>query len=172
VSSGDVPNAPETVLRRQNLRCPDTRLVPLRPGPVRDVVRPPTMRPRGLEPPRTIQSTRPSTAYARRRPFQRRPARPFCAVWWTRWTDLAWWMFSKCSHAMVEVEKHPNLRRRERGDPHKGAMGSGVSGLSVTAVSVIVDAKEVQGSAPSSPTRDGKSFANGVPRDLGAFRSR
>jgi hypothetical protein len=41
---------------------------------------PSSMRPSGLEPPRTKRSTRPSTLYARRRWVRGRPDRPFCAV--------------------------------------------------------------------------------------------
>jgi hypothetical protein len=52
------------------------------------------MRPRGLEPPRTNQSTRPSTGIRARRWVQERLNRPNCVIVWTRWTYWTAWMLS------------------------------------------------------------------------------
>jgi hypothetical protein len=53
-----------------------------------------SMRPRGLEPPRTNQPTRPSTLFGPRRCFHGRPDRPNCEVPWTDWTQWTEWMLS------------------------------------------------------------------------------
>jgi site-specific DNA recombinase len=52
----------------------------------------------GLEPPRAVKPTRPSTGFAGRRCIRGRPDRPICSVLWIHWTGLEGWMFSKCSH--------------------------------------------------------------------------
>jgi hypothetical protein len=53
------------------------------------------MRPRGLEPPRTNQSTRPSTLCRACRCFQGHPDRPNCEFPWTHWTKWTQWMLSR-----------------------------------------------------------------------------
>jgi hypothetical protein len=53
------------------------------------------MRPRGLEPPRTIKSTRPSTLDEPRRCLQRRPNRPIWEVSSTEWTQWTGWMLPR-----------------------------------------------------------------------------
>jgi hypothetical protein len=64
-----------------------------------------SMRSSGLEPPRALQPTRPSTGYAGRRCVLGRPDRPFGALFWTYWTHLAAWMFSKCSHVPAAEDR-------------------------------------------------------------------
>jgi hypothetical protein len=53
------------------------------------------MRPRGLEPPRTNQSTRPSTRSAPCGCSEQRPNRANCGVFWTHWTRWKGWMLSR-----------------------------------------------------------------------------
>src|ERR1019366_4331396 len=59
------------------------------------VNKPGFMRPSGLEPPRTVKSTRPSTRSRGCRWVQGRPNRPICGGFWAHWTGLEEWMFSK-----------------------------------------------------------------------------
>ena len=47
-----------------------------------------SVRPRGLEPPRTVRSTRPSTGYGGCGCVRGRPDRPFRAGFWTYWTGV------------------------------------------------------------------------------------
>jgi hypothetical protein len=78
------------------------------------------MRPRGLEPPRTIQSTRPSTGCMGCRYVQRRPKRPTCAVSRTHWTGWTIWTLSKCCHgrslarAVSSSRRGPSLSSRRK----------------------------------------------------------
>ncbi len=72
-----------------------------------------TCAPRGLEPPRTIQSTRPSTRIARRRWVCWGPEVPTCALFWTRWTGWTGWMLPRC--CATTMVARPSRRTRHHG---------------------------------------------------------
>ena len=91
--------------RRQRHQCcpaktqgpdPNRGREPFRVGSISEHL----VRPSGLEPPRTVKSTRPSTLDGRRRSVQRRPKRPFCEVSETRWTHWTVWTLPKCCHGV------------------------------------------------------------------------
>jgi hypothetical protein len=95
------------------------------------------VRPRGLEPPRTIQSTRPSTLNAACRCVERRPNRPKCEVPWTDWTGWRHWMLSRvlsrpgpiepCRAALC-IPRTASRRRQRQGA--RTATDTGLTGLS------------------------------------------
>ncbi|HEV7942429.1 MAG TPA: recombinase family protein [Solirubrobacteraceae bacterium] len=59
----------------------------------------------GLEPPRAVKPTRPSTGFGGCRWVRGHPDRPFWAAFWTYRTHLARWMFSKCSHVPAPEDR-------------------------------------------------------------------
>jgi hypothetical protein len=71
------------------------------------------MRPRRLELPRTIRSTRPSTLHPACRCFCPRPNRPNCEVSWTYWTDWTRWMLSR----VLSRRTSTNTREHARSPP-------------------------------------------------------
>jgi hypothetical protein len=85
------------------------------------------MRPRGLEPPRTIQSTRPSTLIRRCTCVEGRPERPFCdgssthGNHWTIWTLPKWCRGSPCGFT---AKRRPSRRRGLSLAEAPGARGS------------------------------------------------
>ena len=140
----------------------------------------PQMRPRGLEPPRTIQSTRPSTRYGRRRLVQGRPDRPFWADCRTHLTHPERWMFSGCSHAVgllmpvraassAALSLLSNREIRGRGGARcspKRALEDGYARRLAGCQAVLVRLGQsliAAGRQPLSGARSGQELASGSP---------
>jgi hypothetical protein len=112
-----LPNAaaadytPHRVVRAHTERAPAQRHLPMRPS--------------GLEPPRAVKLTRPSTRRTARRWVQPVPNRPFCGLSRTRWTYRTIWMLSRCCHGSEHGIETPPVALLS--SQHEGARWGGAA---------------------------------------------